>query len=157
MYSNQTICNILIYIDNNLNKKITINELEKQFFYNKYYLMKLFKKEIKVSILEYINILRIKNSINEIKSTNNSLTTIFINNGFYSLEYFSETFKKITGVNPTTFKKFLLYNKEIKDEDINKIRNSLIFLKEIEIQKDKYLKNQKPTTTYVKKLSIFNK
>ena len=46
MYSNELICDILNYIDVNINKKITIVELYLKFYYNRYYIMKLFNKEI---------------------------------------------------------------------------------------------------------------
>lgn len=155
MYSNKIICDILEYIDINLNKKITIEELERHFFYNKYYLMKLFKKEIGISILEYINNLKINNSIEEIKNTNHSLTLISINNGFYSLEYFSEIFKKITKVNPRTFKNSIKNFQNINEKDLYNIRNTIINLQELIEKKDKYLQNKKTNITPVKKLSIF--
>ena len=155
MYSNKLVCDLLGYIDINLNRKITIDELEKHFYYNKYYIMKLFKKEIGVTIFDYINILRINNSINEIKNTDNSFTLISINNGFYSLEYFSETFKKVTGVNPRTFKKFWIYHSNIKETDETTIRNTLVYLDELTEKVDKYRKNLKPSKTPVRKLTIF--
>ena len=155
MYSNKLICDILNYIDINLNRKINIDELEKHFYYNKYYIMKLFKKEIGVTIFDYINILRINNSINEIKNTSNSFTLISINNGFYSLEYFSETFKKVTGVNPRTFKKFWTYHSNIKEKDEIIIRNTLVYLQELTDKVTKYRKNLKPSKVPVRKLTIF--
>ena len=100
MYSNKLVCDIINYLDINLNKKVSINELENVFFYNRYYIMKLFKKEMNIKIVDYINSLRIYNSMNDLRDYNYSLTSTFINNGFYSLEYFSETFKKIFVVSP---------------------------------------------------------
>lgn len=155
MYSNKLICEILDYIDINLNRKITINELEKHFFYNKYYIMKLFKKEIDLTIFDYINKLRIYHSINEIKNTDNSFTLISMNNGFYSLEYFSETFKQITGVNPRTFKKFWTYHSNITKKDEATIRNTLISLQTFNDKTNKYRKNLKPSKPQIRKLTIF--
>lgn len=155
MYSNKLVCDILNYIELNLNSKISINDLERTFYYNKFYIMKLFKKEIGVSIFEYINILRIYNSSNEIKNTNNSFTMISINNGFYSLEYFSEIFKKVVGVNPRTYKNFWNSNYKINENDLNTIRASIIYMKNFIEQKDKYINNIKPINNPVKKLSIF--
>jgi len=155
MYSNKLVCDILNYIELNLNSKISINDLEKKFYYNKFYIMKLFKKEIGISIFEYINILRIYNSSNEIKNTNNSFTMISMNNGFYSLEYFSETFKKVVGVNPRTYKNFWNYNYKIKETDLNTIRESIIYLNNFIVKKENYISNTKPIETPIKKLSIF--
>ena len=36
MYSNELVCKILNYIDNNINKKITVEELSLRFYYNRY-------------------------------------------------------------------------------------------------------------------------
>ena len=108
MYSNKLICEILIYIENNITTKITIEELEKKFFYNRYYIMKLFKKEIGLTIIEYINAIRIYKSISMIKEQYNSITNISIKCGFYSLEYFSETFKQITKLSPKKYKDYFL-------------------------------------------------
>ena len=104
MYSNNLICDILIYIDDNISNKITIEDLENKFFYNRYYIMKLFKKGMGITLINYINSIRIYNSITLIKESNNSLLNIAFKCGFYSIEYFSETFKKIIGVNPEIVK-----------------------------------------------------
>ena len=83
MYSNNLICNILDYIDININSKISIEDLEHKFYYNRYYIMKLFKKELNITIFDYINKLRIYNSIKEL-SNEEKIIKIAINNGFYT-------------------------------------------------------------------------
>lgn len=155
MYSNELICNILIYISENINSKISIDELQHIFFYNKFYIVKLFKKEIGISIIEYINSIRIYNSILEIKNTNKSLTSIGIRNGFYSLEYFSETFKSITKLNPKVFKDYFSRKKYISTKDLYLINDSIIKLYEISNIKNIYLSKQKSKNIQVKNLSIF--
>lgn len=155
MYSNKLICNILIYINNNINNKISINELSNIFFYNRYYIIKLFKKEIGLSITEYINSIRIYNAIKQIKNSNNKLISIAFKNGFYSLEYFSETFKQITKLNPQKFKAFFSTKKGITDKDVSAINSAIVNLHEISKIKDIYLAKQKPIKPPVKRLSIF--
>ena len=155
MYSNKLICEILIYIDENIKNKITIEELEIKFFYNRYYIMKLFKKEIGLTIVEYINSIRIYNSILLIKNNDSNFINIAFKNGFYSLEYFSETFKQITNLNPRKFRDYFLYKNSISLNDIEQINNSIVKLYEIYKIKNNYLSKQKPVTTPVKKLSIF--
>ena len=155
MYSNKLICKILIYINENIKNKITIEELEDKFFYNRYYIMKLFKKEIGLTIVEYINSIRIYNSILLIKNSNLNFVNIAFKSGFYSLEYFSETFKKITNLNPKKFKDYFLYKKSISINDLNQINNSIVQLYEISNIKYNYLLKQEPIITKVKKLTIF--
>lgn len=157
MYSNKLICEILIYINENIRNKITIEELETKFFYNRYYIMKLFKKEIGLTIVGYINSIKIYNSIMQIKNSNSNLINIAFKNGFYSLEYFSETFKQITHLNPRKYKDYFSHKKTISFEDIDLINNSMIKLYETSKIKDIYLSKQKPTNNPVKKLSIFKK
>lgn len=155
MYSNKLICDILIYIENNITSKITIEELANRFFYNRYYIMKLFKKEIGLTIIEYIKSIRIYKSILIIKENDNSIINISIKCGFLSLEYFSETFKQITKLSPKKYKDYFSRKKNISNEEIILINECLIKLYAISKIKDNYLKRQKPTTNPVKKLSIF--
>ena len=97
MFSNELVCNIIEYLNDNINKEITINELSLLFYFDKTYIMQKFKRELGISIHEYINTIRIYNSLAYFKD-NNYVLSIALNNGFNSLEYFSETFKKIMGV-----------------------------------------------------------
>jgi len=155
MYSNELVCKILNYIDNNINKKITIEELSLRFYYNRYYIMKLFKKEIGISLFDYINNLRIYNSINLINNTNKLLIRIAIENGFYSLEYFSEMFKKIIGVSPSIYKKFY-YNRYTPSKNNYKLITDNIIKLNMSINKvNQYKLKRKPQTNPVRKLSIF--
>jgi len=157
MYSNNLICDILEYINNNVNSYISINDLSNRTFFNRYYIMKLFKKEIGISINEYINIKRIYNSINQIRNSNSSFLKIALDNGFNSLEYFSETFKKVMGVNPSTFKKTNSFIVNISERDLNTIKNNLIKIEMIINNTDIYLSRRKPSLQKEKKLSIFKK
>ena len=155
MHSNNLVCDILEYIDDFIHTKITIEDLEHKFFYNRYYIMKLFKKEIGITIFDYINKLRINSSIQEINNTNNLLIKIAINNGFYSLEYFSEIFKKEIGVSPKQYKKMISNKYEYSNNYMLAITNILRIKNMIE-STNKYRQNRKRTTLPVKKLSIFN-
>ena len=59
MFSNELVCNSLEYINKNIKKEITIDELSSIFFFDKTYIMKRFKRELNLSIHEYINTIRI--------------------------------------------------------------------------------------------------
>ena len=89
MVSNELVCNIIEYLNDNINKEITINELSLLFYFDKTYIMKRFKRELGISIHEYINTIRIYNSLAYFKD-DNYILNIALNNGFNSLEYFSD-------------------------------------------------------------------
>ena len=151
MFSNELVCNILDYVNNNINKEITIDELSDIFFFNKTYIMKRFKKEIGISIHSYINHIRIYNSLLDFNN-NSYILSIAIKNGFNSLEYFSETFKNIMGVSPRIYKKFTSINTYISKKDDNLIRNSIARLELLKNNSIRYLNNRKPKEIPVKVL-----
>ena len=115
--------------------------------------MKKFKKELNLSIHEYINTIRILNSLPYFKN-NNLFLNIAFKNGFNSLEYFSEIFKKMLGVSPNIYKRFINY-KNISDNNLDNIINNLTRINTIKLNITNYLNHRKPTyTSYVKKLEI---
>ncbi len=153
MYSNSLVCEILKYLNNNINKEITINELSLLFFFDKTYIMKRFKKELGITIHEYINIIRIYNSLSYFKDDNYFLSIAF-NNGFNSLEYFSETFKKVLGVSPRKYKKFVNRDIDLTVEDEITVLQGISDINHIKNKIDLYLLNQKPTKYPVKKIVL---
>lgn len=155
MYSNDLVCDILIYINNNIENEISVQEIADKFYFNRYYIMKLFKKELKITINEYINKKRIYNCLIEIKDSNDSFLNIGLNNGFNSLEYFSETFKSIIGVSPRIYKKFTYFIVKTTEEETNIIRKNLLKLQVLIDNIDRYIHNRKPVQKAEKKLSIF--
>lgn len=156
MYSNKLICQILNYIDTNWCNKLSINDLENRFYYNRYYIMKLFKREIGVTIFDYVNNFKIYKSINEIAISNNSMITIAINCGFNSLEYFSETFKNIVGVSPSNYKKILNREAIFNIDKYDEVTQNVIKIKNLINKVNVYKNNIKSDKVKVKKLTIFS-
>lgn len=154
MHSKKLICEILDYINNNINKEITIEELSNIFYFDKYYIMKLFKKELSITIINYINSMRIYNSLKEYKY-DDQIIRIALNNGFNSLEYYSETFKNIIKVSPREYKNFVRRKTNISLDKIMTIRISLSNLQYIKDKTKSYLNNKPPEKPKIKSLSIF--
>ena len=154
-YSSKIVCDVIDYIETNLNYKITIDDISKKLFYDRYYLMKLFKKELGVSIVTFIKYFRIYHSVNDIRNTTYSLTKIALFNGFTSLEYFSEVFHQVIGVSPRDYR---LFSKRYFKFSQNK--TFIILSHWIQLQSfidfvHKYKNNRKPVVAPVRKLSIF--
>ena len=154
MYSNELVCNILSYIDENFKNKITIADLVSEFNYNRFYIMKLFKRELDISIIDYINTIKIYNSLNYINNNHSFLSCALIN-GYYSVEYSSEMFKKILGVNPRTYKKIINRNKDVTIKELDTFTNNLAKIKRIIDKCNLYKTNIVPRTLPTKKLSLF--
>ena len=152
MYSNELVCDILKYIDSNINKKISIEDISHKLNYNRYYIMKLFKKELGITINNYINVKRIHDSLSEYR-TDISILNIALNHGFYYQEYYTEMFIKIMGINPTTYRIYIKDN-IINNNEFMIFRNNLINLNYILEEIKKYLNNKIPKVIN-KSLSIF--
>lgn len=94
---------ILKYIRENLNTKLTNRELAKQFGFNPNYLSNLFKLSTGKSLHKYIMSLRLKRAFELLENGCNSLTTIAEKCGFYDVAHFSKYYKCITGASPNKY------------------------------------------------------
>ena len=117
--------------------------------------MKRFKRELNITIREYINIKKILNSLEHYNYDNNILNIAF-KSGYNSLEYYSEIFTTLVGVSPRVYKKYILPVNNLTDNEINIIRLNITNLITIDTKVKKYITNQKPKELPVRKLSIFN-
>jgi AraC-like DNA-binding protein len=153
MYSNELVCNILDYLDENINTIISIDMISSIFCYDKTYVMKRFKKELGISIINYMNAIKIFNSLKYFRY-DDSILKISMESGFNSLEYFSEIFKKIIGVSPNTYKQFIRHDIRVEADEVSTIINSLVKLDELRNKVMFYRRRVKPSSVMVKKLSL---
>lgn len=122
MKSNELVCRILDFLDRNINDDISIFNICQEFCYDKTYLMKKFKSEVGISIISYINRVRIYNSL-EMLNSDESLLKIALSNGFNSLEYYSEYFSKIMGFSPSTMRRY--FNDTLDKEELLIVREAI--------------------------------
>ena len=153
MKKKELITNILDYLDTNLYTKISINQISKIFFFNKDYIMRVFKNEVNITIFEYINYKKVYMSLDDLIYTNDSILGIALRSGFSSQEYFSEIFKKIIGINPSTYRKFYKYRNILDIDLANRINENVIKLDNTMNYIDNYRKTVKRKDVLV--LSIF--
>ena len=99
------------YIFEHLYEKISLSILADYSSMNPCYLSHLFKKEVGVSISDYIQKERIEESKKLILSGKKSLVDIYVPLGFIDQSHFSKTFKKFVGITPKEYK--TLYFHEI--------------------------------------------
>lgn len=131
MKPNELVSYIIDYLNSNINRFVSIDELALYFGYEKSYIMKLFKRKLGLTIKEYQNNRRIYNSIKNIYYGDSFLKAA-LNNGFNSLEYYSEMFTKVVGVSPSVYKKFL--KNRCTKENFSIIRKYLDSNKELNIK-----------------------
>ena len=154
MFSNELVCNIIDYINRNLYEEIKIEDIARTMYFNRTYIMKKFKKEIGVSIINYINIVKIYNSLKYLKY-NKSILEVALTNGFNSQEYYSEIFKSILGVPPIAYKKYITYTSKINKKYSLTIEKNIIKTEELITKVQKYMDQRKPQYS-TKKLSLLS-
>ena len=101
----ERISKITSYINDNYHQITSIGQIAEQFFISKYHLCRIFKDTLHITLIDYLNEVKIKNARYYIESTNKSFITISKLCGFNSLSYFSTVFRKIVGQSPSEYRK----------------------------------------------------
>lgn len=99
------ISRVTAFIEENYYLYIGIETLCKYVNYSRSYLSRLFKKEVKMTIPEYINSIRIQHARMLISDSQMSLREISLSVGFNDPYYFSKVFKKYTGLSPSDYRR----------------------------------------------------
>lgn len=101
--------NIMKYIQNNLAERLTLERLAKEFFLNRTYLSRLFKKHVGLSLREYILDQRI-DFAKQLLIAGCSVSEACYTSGFYDYSNFIRSFTKIVGISPGKYKKKIKEN-----------------------------------------------
>ncbi len=96
---------IILYIRKNLTYKISLDDIAKDLFITKEHLSRLFKKEMGITISEYIIKAKIQEAKNLLKQTDYNILDIAVLLNFANSSHFSNSFKKITGLSPSDYRK----------------------------------------------------
>ena len=98
------ISNIIKYINTNFSDIQSIDQIAAHMNISKQHLCRLFKHSTGMTLTQYINKIRIKNSCVLLVRSDKSLSEICHLCGFHSSAYFSTVFKNITGLSPIKYR-----------------------------------------------------
>lgn len=107
---------IISYINDNVDKKITLKEIADREHLSVYYLSHFIKKNMGMSFQEYLSNIRLDRAVNLLSTTNKTITDISYESGFPSTKAFNKLFKDIYNCTPTAYRK--------KNEDKTYINNN---------------------------------
>ncbi len=93
------------YMDEHYTQKLTLDDLEAQFFINKYYLLKIFKETYGMTISSYLISKRITRAKQLLRFTKLTIDEIGCEVGMDGAGYFSRMFKKAEGISPKEYRK----------------------------------------------------
>lgn len=104
---------ILVYIEKHFPHPFRLETLGQQLNYNKNYLCSVFTKNTGVSIIDYLNFVRIRRAVVFFAYYGQDVYTACESVGFANLSHFSRTFKMLVGMPPRDFRKaFSLLSQE---------------------------------------------
>lgn len=95
---------MLQYIHINIENHLSLEKLAKDLNISVGYASDCFKKSMGVSIMRYVQKIKIDRAKNLLLSTDKSILYIGILLGFYDQSHFSRTFKAIVGISPTAYR-----------------------------------------------------
>lgn len=96
---------VLRYIRKNINKTITIGQLSDLCFLTDDHFIKLFKKEMKCTPIQYINQKKIERAQVMLIIDDLPIKEIAYDLAFNNISYFNKLFKSVTGLTPSEYKK----------------------------------------------------
>ncbi len=96
--------NIINYLNQNLDKQLTLEDISGRFSYSLSSVKRIFKEETGCSIISYLNSLRMHKAKELLWGTDHAIGQIAFALGFSNVYYFSAAFKKKWGVSPSKFR-----------------------------------------------------
>ncbi|MFK3937986.1 helix-turn-helix domain-containing protein [Alkalihalobacillus sp. NPDC078783] len=153
------------YIKSNYYNGLSLKDLADYFYLSPTYVSKYFKEVFGMTFLKYLNKVRLNHAINELSSTNYSVTSIAMNTGFPNVSSFIKGFKDEFGTTPHEYRlrepvtqseqeSVLLdsFTEEIEKllED-NRLKQMNFDIDQEEYKMDLNLQNKKPFNRYWRK------
>lgn len=123
----QSVCRVVLYIEQNYNDDLTLDELSKVASFSKFHFHRIFKSIVGESIGEYIRRVRLQSTTKQL-ITKQKITDIAMNSGYETNASFSKAFKKHFGLTPKEFAK----NAKLKRGNIM-LEPKIVELEDIEI------------------------
>ena len=93
------------FLDEHYKEKLSLESMASHFFIDKHYLARLFKEQYGVTLVTYLQQVRITHAKRMLRFTDKSIEEIGLECGIGELNYFSRVFKKLEGVSPSEFRR----------------------------------------------------
>lgn len=100
----QNLSDIRTYLEQNYQQKITLDDLSRTFFINKFYLTRVFKEQFGISVNNYLLQVRITHAKQLLRFSDQTMENIAVACGLGDSNYFARIFKKVEGITPSQFR-----------------------------------------------------
>lgn len=131
---------ILAFLEKNYGDyNLKVQDIAEDVGLNPQYMLRLFKKNMNVGLVEFLNSLRLKKSLNELLYTNKSIVEIAIENGFNDNKSYNRIFKKEFESTPGVYRKNFLKIKKDENNTEKSVNEKNIFEKFEKYLEDAYV------------------
>lgn len=100
---------IIVYINESYNNKISVEELASKFMYNPSYLSRVFKQQTGLTIIEYVYQIRLSHLYKDLVSTELPVQELMVKNGLTNYRTSREMCKKMFGMLPKQIRESVKY------------------------------------------------
>lgn len=113
--NNNFMKSVFSYIEENYAKQISSKDIADHLSYTPSYFCRYFKKNFSCTFSEFLNIFRIKKATSLIDNGCRKVSELTTQVGFNNFSYFSNTFKKHTGILPSEYIKYISTQDKLSD------------------------------------------
>ncbi|MDD2486603.1 MAG: AraC family transcriptional regulator [bacterium] len=103
----QKVTQIMKYINKNYSSKLSLAGIADEFYISRYYLTKVFKRYSGLTVVEYINNVRINESLKLLESSTDRVSQIASAVGFNSAVHFDRVFRSTMQTSPLKYRKLI--------------------------------------------------
>lgn len=128
---------IIEFINSHYKDKISLSKIADIVDLNPQYLSRYFSKYMGINLNEYITKIRLRESLEDLRNSDNTITYVALENGFSNIKSYFKAFKQNYNTTPSAFRKNDLKNSEIRIEKSNMKDEELINLIKIYSNIDK--------------------
>lgn len=103
--SNEHLIQAISYIRKNYQGNLSLDSVSQKVYVSSYYLSHLFREEMDMTFVDYVNKVKIDKSKELLRENNMNISEVSSLVGFRDQNYFTKTFKKYIGITPSKYSK----------------------------------------------------
>lgn len=100
---------ILLYIEDNLDKELSLEKIAKEFHYSKFYIARIFKDNAGITLHKYIQGRRLDKAAKKLAETRQPIVEIALEAGYTSQQAFTQAFRRAYICTPQKYRRIGIF------------------------------------------------